>query len=172
MSKEEITAIAVRLFAIALAIYGLNNLPGMIAYFDQEQIQGAVYAFTGIIVLILIIALLLWYFPVFIAAKIIPKSSQSNTATQWNREELLSTGIIIIGIYFLFYVVSDIIYWFYIWKYSISFEGTPIEMNTHQLASIFATVGELFIVIMILFGSKGIANFITKLRYAGVKQGE
>jgi hypothetical protein len=153
-------------------MYGLNNLPGMISYFNQEQMRWAVFAFAGITLIILLIAILLWNFPTFIASKIIPKPSSSNTTTEWNKEELLSTGIIALGLYFLFYVVSDAIYWFYIWKFSMSFEGSPIELNISQLASIYATIGEFFVVVILLFGSKGITNIIMKLRYAGVNQRE
>ncbi|WP_316365616.1 hypothetical protein [Candidatus Thiodiazotropha sp. CDECU1] len=168
MGKDEIVAIAVRLFSVALAIYGLKNLPGMVAYFNQEEMQGAVYAFTGITVLIFVIALLLWHFPLSVAKKIIPKNNSTIKATEWNSNELLICGLIILGVYFLFYVVSDAIYWFYVWKYSISFEGSRIELNIDQVASIYATIGEFVVVIILLLGSSGIANLIMKLRHAGI----
>ncbi len=167
MNKEEIVAIAVRLFAVALAIYGLNKLPGMAIFFKQEGMQGAAYAFAGISSLIFVIALFLWFFPSSVAAKIIPKSKSPTEAAKWNKEELLTCGFIILGIYFLFYTLSDAIYWFYIWKYSVYFEGTRIELNVDQMARIYATVAEFVIVVLLLLGSRGIANMILKLRYAG-----
>ena len=69
--------------------------------------------------------------------------------------------------YFFCYVISDVVYWFYISNYSLSFEGTVIELNLDQRARILATAVEFIASILLFFGSRGIANIILKLRYVG-----
>ncbi|VAX09329.1 hypothetical protein MNBD_GAMMA26-2558 [hydrothermal vent metagenome] len=168
MNRKEVVAIAVRLFSIALAIYGLNNLPGMVMYFDREEFQNAAYVFTGVSSLTFIVAILLWFFPYTVASKILPNENPEKQAYSWNREEALTCGFIILGVYFLYYVISDAIYWLYISNYSLSFEDLPVELNADQLARIYATIVEFVITILLIFGSRGIANIILKLRYTGI----
>lgn len=168
MNKEEIVAIAVRLFAVALAIYGLNNLPGMVVFFNQAETKGTYYIFIALSILIFVVALLLWFFPLYVSSRIIPRSNLIIEKPNWNKEEILNCGFIILGIYFLFHVVSDAVYWFYIWKYSSTFEGARLELNIDQVARIYATIVEFVFVALLIFGSRGIANNILKLRYAGI----
>lgn len=168
MKMEQYVAIAVRLFAIGLAIYSIKTLPGMIAFYHQEGTESAMYAFIGISILILFIAAFLWKFPLSTASKIIPRAApESSQSYNWSEQGILTCGFIILGVYFLYYAVSDSIYWFYIWHYSQSVNGIRIELSPFQVASIITTVFEFFIAIALILGSRGVANIIKKLRHAG-----
>src|SRR4030067_3559057 len=72
MKKEEIVAIAVRLFAIFLFVYAVRMVPGMVVLIRQEVesidfIFGLVFLTTH-----LLVALLLWVFALAIARKLLP----------------------------------------------------------------------------------------------------
>jgi hypothetical protein len=168
MNKEEIVAIAVRLFAIALALYSFSNLPGMAIFYDQMKMPEATYLFAGLTLSIFIIAILLWTFPLTVARKILPKSSSNSKIGDWSYEGILTCGFIILGIYFLYHAISDSMYWLYIWKYSESFEGNRIKLNTDQLAQIYATMAEFIFTMILIFGSKALSGFLVKLRHAGL----
>ncbi|MCU7798529.1 MAG: hypothetical protein KZQ75_15490 [Candidatus Thiodiazotropha sp. (ex Myrtea spinifera)] len=169
MNKEEIVAVAVRLFAIALGIYGLNNLPGMVMYFDQDDMREAAYIYAGLSALIVIVAILLWKFPLTVAKKLMPKTGADTEFVSWSYEGALTCGFIIMGFYFLYYVISDSIYWFYMWKSSVKIFGdVRTELNADQLASIYATVAEFIISVVLIVGSRGLASILLKLRYAAL----
>ena len=152
---------------MGLAVYGINNLPGIVVFFDQENMQNAANAFAVVSFLIFIIAALLWLFSYTVASAIVPKDSSEVKTGNWNQEDALTCGFIILGMYFFYYVISDVVYWFYISNYSLSFEGTVIELNLDQRARILATAVEFIASILLFFGSRGIANIILKLRYVG-----
>jgi hypothetical protein len=166
MDSKIFVAIGVRLFAIALAIYSLKSMPGMYIYFDSENYKSAAFMFAGLLVFVMLIAIFLWKFPLTVASNIIPNIENEERDTSWNEKELLTVGLILMGIYFLYYVISDVVYWLYIWNYSQSYSGVEIELNSEQKGSIVATCVELALSILLIFGAKGISNVIWHLRYA------
>jgi hypothetical protein len=168
MNKEEIVAIAVRLFAIALALYGLRSLTGMAMYYNQVVASESAYLFAGLALSIFGAAILLWIFPLTVARKIIPRSNPDSEAGNWSYEGILTCGFIILGIFFLYHAISDSTYWFYIWKLSESLEGNPVKLNADDLANIYATIAEFIFTMILIFGSKGLASLLVKLRYAAL----
>ncbi|ODB94159.1 hypothetical protein A3194_05775 [Candidatus Thiodiazotropha endoloripes] len=169
MNKEEIVAVVVRLFAIALGIYGLNNLPGMVMYFDQDGMREAAYIYAGLSALIVIVAILLWKFPLTVAKILLPKTGDDAKVVSWSYEEVLTCGFIIMGFYFLYYVISDSIYWFYMWKSSVNvFVSVRSELNIDQLARIYATVAKFVVSLVLIVGSRGLASMVLMLRYAAL----
>ncbi len=167
MDKKVFLAVGVRLFAIALAIYSLKSMPGMYIYFDNENHQSAALMFAGLFVFLMLLAIILWKFPLTVASNIIPKAGNIEETANWSEKQVLVVGLILIGVYFFYYAISDAIYWLYIWNYSQSFTGMEIELNTDQKAKIFTTVVEFIFSLSLIFGSKGISNAIWYLRYAG-----
>ncbi|MBV2135333.1 MAG: hypothetical protein KUF79_00835 [Candidatus Thiodiazotropha sp. (ex Ctena orbiculata)] len=167
MDRKLFVAIGVRLFAIALAIYSLKSMPGMYIYFDNENYQSAAFMFAGLFVFLMLLAIFLWKFPLTVASNIIPNVENDEKSTTWNEKKLLVVGLILMGVYFFYYVISDAIYWLYIWNYSQSYTGMEIELNTEQKASIITTGVELIVSMLLIFGAKGVSNIIWHLRYAG-----
>ncbi len=167
MNKEEIVAIAVRLFAVALGVNVLNSMPGMFMYFNDEVFREAAYLFSGSLTLIVLISILLWMFPLTVAKKIIPKSGTDAKIENWSYEGILACGFIVMGVCFLYFVISDSVYWFSVWKFSVSFEGVQRELTPDQIAGIYATVAEFVISVFLILGSRGISNMLLSLRYAG-----
>ena len=167
MDMKLFVAIGVRLFAIALAIYSLKSMPGMYIYFDNENYQSAAFMFAGLLVFLMLLAIFLWKFPLTVASNIIPNIENEEKKISWNEKELLTVGLILMGIFFFYNVISDAIYWLYIWNYSQSYTGMEIELNTEQKASIIATGVEFIVSIMLILGAKGVSSTIWHLRYAG-----
>jgi hypothetical protein len=167
MHKTEFVAIGIRLFAIALAIYSLKNFPGMYMYFDNQNDQSAAYLYAGLFLFILLLAALLWHFPLSVASKIIPQTGNNETTVSWSEKDLLTVGLILIGVYLFYYVISDAIYWLYILNVSHSFTGMEIELNIDQKARIYSTAVEFFLSLSLIIGARGISNAIWYLRHAG-----
>lgn len=167
MHKTEFVAIGVRLFAIALTIYSLKNFPGMYMYFDAQNNQSAALIYAGLFVFLVVLAILLWIFPLTVASKLIPKTASNETSISWSEKDLLVVGLILIGVYLFYHVISDSIYWLYIWNYSQSYTGMEIELNSDQKARIIGTAVEFIISLSLIFSAKGISNAIWYLRKSG-----
>ena len=81
MHKEQIVGIAVRLFAVFLAIYALRYASGLIPYLADSSSYKISATFLFLIVLFPILAaILLWIFPLTIAAKLIPNIKEIGRA--------------------------------------------------------------------------------------------
>ena len=166
MKLEHIVALAVRLFAIALAVYALRNGISLVPYFHDQEWQIASYAYAALVACFLLLAIYLWYFPLTVSRRLVafrePGEADIGSATS---DELQIIGFTILGIYLLFYVLSDVIYWGFIWFISNRNQGVPIELSLEQVASMLSTAIELVFVLFLILGAKGIVRLIRKLRY-------
>lgn len=179
MNRNEVAATALRIFALVIFIYGIRELlPAMFMYLDKvANIKGTgafgytgLFGVIGISVLIFIVAPLLWFLPYTIASIILPKEKFKAEEHKWSNEHFLSCGFVILGVYFLYYVISDAVYWFYITNYPIqNFFGvvtgyTTQPLNVDQHAGIVSTVVEFFLSVFLIFGASGISKLILKIR--------
>ncbi len=111
---------------------------------------------------------LLWKFPLTIARKISP-SSQNSDPISWNSETLIAVGASLLGMYFLYYAITDLVYWLFIWLYSQNVGGHVVELNTEQKVGIIVTCFEVAISMFLIGGAGVISQGIHLLRYGSVK---
>lgn len=183
MNRNEVTATAVRILALVIFLYGLKELlPAIFTYLDKVstiknthslRFYAGISAVAGISIGTLLIAPLLWFFPYTAASVILPKEKVKSQEYKWNNESVVSCGLIILGIYFLYYVIVDVVYWVYIMNYPITTtygsvtEYTPKTLSANDRALIVATVVELLLSVFLIFGSNGISRLIIKIRGRG-----
>ena len=183
MNRNEVTAIAVRILAIVIFLYCLKELlPAIFTYLDKlETIKdthslrfyAGIAAVAGLSIGTLVIAPLLWFFPYTTASIILPKERVTSQEYKWNNENVLSCGLVILGVYFLYYVIVDVVYWVYIMNYPVTTtygsvtEYTPKNLSPNDRALIVATVVELFLSVFLIFGANGISRLILKIRGRG-----
>lgn len=166
MRPEQIVAIVVRLFAIMLVFGALSYISGYAPYMLDENeslMQIIVITSTG---LVLAVSVILWKFPNTIARKIVPLESMSSDSQPWTLDELYSFGFVILGGYFLFYSLSDGLFWI---MHLISLSRDKLGVVQHTQAdtfSIIITVIEIVVAFAIILGSRGLTRIIFKLRYA------
>ena len=169
MKKEELAGLGIRLFAIAVFLLALSKVAGIAAYFlGKDDINEAII--SGIIFIALVlISILLWLFPISIAKKILPIVSEQEINSPWTLNDLKEAGLVLIGIYILFYVLSDAIYWFVIVLVGNSYNDpiTTFELQPDEIANIYTTGIEFIIACFLIFGSRGIVNFINYIRSLG-----
>lgn len=166
MKLEHIVGLAVRLFSIALAIYALRNGITLVPYFQEQDWQLASYSYLALMACLLLIALYLWFFPLTIAKRLVsfkePGQADVGSATA---EEVEVIGFTILGLYLLFNVLSDLVYWGSIWFISSRNRDIPIELSLDQVSLMVATGVELIFVLFLLLGSKGISRLLRRFRY-------
>jgi hypothetical protein len=117
----------------------------------------------------LAICAVLWFFPVTIASRLLPSYSQPPDAEnhpRWNEWQTL--GVVCIGLWALSRAIPDLVYW--VTFMGVSFENdSPVgELAPDQKASLTSTLAEIAIGLWLVFGAKGMAAVVFKIRTAGV----
>jgi len=167
MKLEHIVALAARLFALAVAIYALRNGISLVPYFQEQGWETASYAYLVLMVGLLLLSFYLWYFPLCVTSRLVTfKGDGVTEATSASAKEIQAVGFTILGMYLLFNVISDIVYWLTIWfigNRNINIDVTP---TADQISSIIATGVELVFAVTLLLGATGITRVINKLRYS------
>jgi len=167
MKLEYLVAIGVRLFSIGLAINilkGLSNFP-----FTWENLDGFLgrATYTGAVIATILLAIFLWKFPLTVAKSISTfPALESKELNDETYIKLLEIGLILIGFYILFYVISDGIYWLtFYWQFmGDGYQGSSISLRVEDKASIITTCFELVLATYLVFGHKTLVNLVLKLR--------
>jgi hypothetical protein len=167
MSPRQMVALAVRLFVIWTAISFLTRLPGNAAFLRRglEDASGLAWLIAGV-VLVFAICLVLWFFPLTIAGKLLPGSgippAEPATVDQW-----FSVGCALIGIWALASSLPAIfLFYLPLLHYAGATEG---RFSWDLLASLnFARIiGEALLGLYLLFGARGIRRVVRWARTAG-----
>ena len=166
MKLEHILVLVVRLFAIAIAIQALKTMVNLVVFLKTSDSSFTSTAYIGTVVSLILLSIVLWKFPILIARKIanFPPVDE-NEVNSIDSEKLLQTGLIILGVYFLYYVISDLIYWSYFWITSMRDPDIAIELTLEHKSSIATTFIELAVALVLIFGTKMIVKIIQRLRY-------
>ncbi len=169
MKPDQLIALCVRLFAIALLFYTLRSLVNLTWFLEANDIPGARYAYVGVLAVVIVVTILLWLFPFSVARRIVPEEIGLNLDHRWTESELYGCGFVLLGAYFLFGSVSDALYW--IWfLLNLSREQIALEQITsEQIASIVLTVAEMLAAIGLILGSTGLTKIIYKIRYGSIE---
>ena len=94
MTPQQIVGIAVRLFSLWLILLTIQTIA--IAHNLSSQIEGkAVLALYGVPVLVFLVAILLWNFPMMVAHKLVPRTHDTNTLKIPAREATAAASAII-----------------------------------------------------------------------------
>lgn len=166
MKLEHIVAVAVRLFAIVVAIFALRNGVSSGPYFYQQGWHITSYAYISLMALLVLFAVYLWFFPLSVTNKLLSFKKKDEVEDQTvSYEQIQFVAFTILGIYLLFHVVSDIVYWAVIFTVSMRDSNIPVEISLDQKGQMFATVIEFIFVIYLLLGANGIIKLFHRLRY-------
>lgn len=168
MHKEQVVGLAVRLFALFLGIYVLRYGSGLIPYLADSSTFKISFTFLILVVLFPVLAaILLWMFPLTIAAKLIPNIKTQEPPKSLDSTEIEVIAFSILGLWVLASALSDAFHWvtyIYIIKNSVA---PRVELSPENIGNIVATVVELAIGFWLLFGAKGVIGVIRRMRHAG-----
>jgi hypothetical protein len=165
VNREDIIAVAVRLFAIYMLFNILETVPGATQLLSSQD--GAIW--TGLYVSILVCAALffafLWFFPLSVARKLLPVMRESRSEQTVGAPVALSLGLTLIGVWFLATGLVDASYWLTLIVRSKQLNNVPVEWTHKQIASMVADFTRLFLSVWLVFGTAGIRRLIYKFRY-------
>lgn len=167
MSREDIVAVGIRVFAIFLLVTVARWVPGAVALMGQDPLLpspspvliGLVLA-SGIA-----ISAYLWFFPLTIARKLMPAMREPRSEEAMSGSVALSVGLTLLGVWVLAYAVPDAIFWAtFFWMVHRSGDMYA-AWTPEQIANVVSTGAQLVLAAWLILGSSGIKRMIFRLRY-------
>lgn len=168
MNKEQIVGLVIRLFAVFLVVYSLRLMSSLFTFATVEPID---YISSAIIFLFgfspILIAIILWRFPLAIASKLIPKPTETKHTSAWGETEIQIVAFSTLGLWVLSSAIPNAFYWVTLVNRikSVSFGNT--SLSPENVAGIVSTITQIILGFWLLMGSKGIVGLVRKLRHAG-----
>lgn len=166
MSREDIIAVASRLFAVFLLLFTLKTVAG--GYFAadlQGQGSGFLLRVSVFVLAALAIAALLWFFPLAVAHKLLPVMREPRPLVNAGSTVALELGLTLIGFWVLAFGLVDLSYWIVLLAYSGTADFSLYLVAPEQKASAAATIVELAIAVGLILGSRGISRLVYRIRY-------
>jgi hypothetical protein len=107
MSPQQLVALIVRLFALAIVVM-ISFAYGAVAMMADQAAAGRPWYGVVFIILPLVVAALLWTFPLFVAAKLVPRSSDTVTLNMSVRQaSTAATGLL--GLCLIVTAIPDLV---------------------------------------------------------------
>ena len=168
LSREDVIAVLARLFAVFVLIAVVRSLPAMGQSLTAEG--GGWYAtfFIGAFVVApLLIAALIWVFPLTIATKLLPVMRTPRPALSAGGLELEQVGLTILGVWFFVTGLVDAVYWYMFAKTAQDAGFRWRALDPENAGAMVATGAELIIGLALVLGARGIVGALRRLRQAG-----
>ncbi|NYZ61751.1 hypothetical protein [Luteimonas deserti] len=169
MSREDVIAIAARVFAVFLLVTVVRSFPSAVALIGQDGPQPSLILVGVVLASSIAVCAILWFFPLTIARKLLPAMSEPRSETSMSGSVALSVGLTLLGVWVLAYALPDAIYWTTIFLLTRSPEFGHFEWGREQIAHIVTTVAELVLAIWLVFGSTGIKRLILRCRHGKIE---
>lgn len=161
MKSHHYLAIIVRLFSIALFVYGIRQMGFLIEVVltgMASEIRYSILFAASTAAIPLLISILLWVCPVTISKSIIPP--EANLEIQpVNVQNLLTILIIAIGLYVFYFALTDSIYWAIVYKATQlgTYNGAEIGLAEENKANMIVTVIQLCVSLAFIAKAKSFA---------------
>jgi hypothetical protein len=169
VSREDIAAIASRLFAIFIAVTALRTIGTtfQVAYQSEVPKDASVYIFLAIILgTALSASLVLWFFPLSIARKLLPVMKEPQPAVTWQSGNAMELALAVFGFWILADAIADAFYWGSFYYYVQQATGTGLEtVGAAEKADMFVTVIELVLGSWLVLGHRGVAALFYRIRF-------
>jgi hypothetical protein len=169
MKLTELTAIGLRIFAVYLFMYALNQSALLIGFIDSDNYDGANRVTPAFYIFWvgtpLLISIVIWFFPITTTKLFLPKY-KTDTFSPVEKSELYIAAIVLVGIFILSTAIPDVLYWV-IRVYlaaDLMDSGLDFIFTPKDKASMVATVIQLIMGIWLLFGAKGLLGFVIRAR--------
>lgn len=169
MTSNQCVAIGVRLFAIWLVVDVIEGAPGAYAFLAQ----GGSPAPAGIVALIVatsavlvLIAILLWRFPLVTARQLLPRTAQEQSIAVPAAESIERAGFCLLGLWLLVRTLPELV--FDGVRLHLHFApGSTLALRPDDYAGMAAHGVELVLAIWLLLGAKGLLGVIRRARTVG-----
>jgi len=169
MTNAQVVALGVRLFCVWLAVYLLRQMPGLWSLTTNNLpdigAATAVAIFTALMVLLIV---LLWFFPLFVARKLLPEATLDGP-TSLPFDQAQRVGFCLLGLWLLTEAVPRAVYAAVMVYYSAK-PNTAVDLQPQNYAAMAQTFVELCLGLWLLFGARGLLGLLYWARTAGVPE--
>jgi hypothetical protein len=164
VTPQQIAGLFVRLFAVWLALTGVRYFGYDFAGFyqtatDQRVSNSLMFTAYAIFAACIVVSLFLWFFPMFVAHKLIPRT-QFNNVLRIETQEVAGVACVVLGLYiFAVWAIPSLLHTIFVAIY-IKSQSQPLASLGHDYYySIFQGVLELGVAIVLTFKARQIAAF-------------
>lgn len=165
MSREDLIAVATRLFAVFLLITVARFIPSAVALLDQNA-DGPSPVLAGLVLVSGLAACgVLWLFPLSIARKLLPAMREPRSETAMSGPVALAVGLTLLGMWLLASALPDAFYWASLFLLTRDMDPALEIWGHESTASVATTAVELALAVWLIFGSSGIRRLILRYRY-------
>jgi len=153
MQPIHILAIIIRIFAIAIFIKSIEGVSLLfILPYESSYLAYHLAAITGVIA-----SLLLWFFPTLVAKKIVPLQTSESSHKELDINDYYHLAFVLLGIYLLFNVFSDIVYWISFTAFTSTLELPYVEfIKPENKAAMVTTFFEFILALFLILRPRGI----------------
>ncbi len=162
MTREDIVAVAVRLFAVYLVLLAVRFAAQALVSEGAEPLQRAVWLFAGAVAP-LAAAALLWNFPLTVARKLLPVMRTAATPVSPEGASILEIGCTLLGFWLFAAVVPDAVHWV-VYLFLLFRQDAIYELSAEHWGPIAAIVAEFAVAIWLMLGYRGIFGAVRRLR--------
>lgn len=166
MTHAQYVGLGVRLFAIWLALYALGGLPQLWSFMERDFKDPTGAAVVMVLALLMgLVAVLLWIFPLTVARKLIPRTALDQPTTL-PFEQVQSVGFCLMGLWVLASAVPNAFMWAVL-VYQSTRPQTLFSLEPRNYGSIAYVVIQLVVGLWLLFGARGLLRVLRWARTAG-----
>lgn len=167
MKSSHYLAIAVRLFAIAIFIYGLRQSTMLVEVLIRGSINDmnvSVIFMLAATLFPLVGAIFLWYFPFSVTSSIL-KPEIDQPVEPMDAQSVLTVLILAIGLVALYNAFVDSMFWLTLWHMSEQSMDSSVQLslNSENKSNMVTTAIELGVSIAILLKAKSLSCRMLRL---------
>jgi len=159
MTPHQTLAITVRLFALWLFLFAATTVASNYFYARDHGLQLSPSFAVISAVVVALFCWLIWSFPLFIAKKILPASSESTTHSPVF-ESWFSVGCSLIGLFALSKSIPALVSYFVINYMGLKLYPTTFQVNPDWRLHVAFNFLQLFFGIWLFLGGKGLRKIL------------
>ena len=165
MNREDLVAVASRLFAVYLVISGIHLTASSIAlnYHQSGTVPATLVFVTAVVPLVVAVAL--WLFPLSIARNLLPAADDSEAGQPIGSSNAIEIGLTLMGVWLLAQSIPDAIYWAIYWSRTHGVGDPGMPLTASDIARM-ASAGIRFLIgIVLIVGAARLNRVLIKLRF-------
>lgn len=171
MNREDLVAVAARLFSVYLAVTAIFFLASSVSMNYHETGTVPLASIIAAAIVAFIVSALLWFFPLSIARRLLPAMGDSKSGKPIGSSNALGIGLTLLGVWLLAQSVPDVIYWSIYWKIAHASGDPNMALQAPEIARMVSAGARLVIAILLIVGSARLQNMLHRLRFGAAADG-
>ena len=164
MSREDVIAVASRLFSLFLFISAVRIIgTALQTQHEVDFVQGLIYSTLPVVLVYVAVAAFLWYFPLTVARKLLPVMKDTGSPISSAGSDVAAIAFSVLGLWVLAYAISDGVYWV-VFVSAVTDTGGHLPLTIQQKSRIVSLLVQALLGLCLVFGSRGISALLRNLR--------